>query len=101
MTVNEFLADKAAKTERALAAYIETWTGAPEPLVEAVRYSLFAGGKRLRPALALGAAEIVCASAMRARLKSVNNGCPLCRTRRLFGVIRRWTIDGMPSSLGW
>jgi len=31
----------------------------PERLVDAVRYSLFAGGKRLRPALALGAAELV------------------------------------------
>lgn len=40
-------------------AYLDTWTGAPERLREAAAYSLFAGGKRLRPALVLGAAEIV------------------------------------------
>jgi geranylgeranyl diphosphate synthase type II len=59
MTVNEFLAQKAAKTERALAARLDTWQEAPPALREAVRYSLFAGGKRVRPALALGAAEII------------------------------------------
>jgi geranylgeranyl diphosphate synthase type II len=59
MTVKKFLADKGEKTEAALALYLENWIGAPEALVEAVRYSLFGGGKKLRPALALGAAEIV------------------------------------------
>jgi len=57
--VEEFLRAKSAKTEQALEAYIDTWTDAPPALVEAIRYSLFAGGKRIRPALALGAAEIV------------------------------------------
>ena len=55
-----FLAEKAARTEAALERYVGTWAEAPPKLVEAVRYSLFAGGKRLRPALALGAAEMVC-----------------------------------------
>ncbi|MCP4646001.1 MAG: polyprenyl synthetase family protein [bacterium] len=59
MTVNEFLSGKAARTERALHGYVDMWDGIPVSLREAVEYSLFAGGKRLRPALALGAAEIV------------------------------------------
>ena len=59
MTVLDFLNDKGVKTEQALDTYLKTWTGAPELLTEAVRYSLFAGGKRLRPALALGAADII------------------------------------------
>lgn len=57
---NAFLAEKAQRTDRALELYLSTWTAAPDPLREAVRYSLFAGGKRLRPALALGACEMVC-----------------------------------------
>ncbi len=54
-----FLDEKSAKVEGALHAICESWTGAPESLRMVMEYSLFAGGKRLRPALALGAAEIV------------------------------------------
>ncbi len=57
--VKAFLAEKAGKTEAALAGHFARWNGMPERLREAMEYSLFAGGKRLRPALALGAAEIV------------------------------------------
>ncbi len=60
MDAAEFLAQKAAATERALNDYMAGWTEAPPGLTEAIRYSLFAGGKRLRPALALGACELVC-----------------------------------------
>ncbi len=56
----EYLEERARATDAALEFYLSTWEGAPETLREAIRYSLFAGGKRLRPALALGAAEIVC-----------------------------------------
>ncbi|MBI1319758.1 MAG: geranyl transferase [Candidatus Hydrogenedens sp.] len=59
MDARALLRDKAARTEAAMRAYADAWN-APEPLGDAVRYSLFAGGKRLRPALALGACEIVC-----------------------------------------
>lgn len=55
-----FLGEKAHKAERALESYLASWTAVPDPLRDAVRYSLFAGGKRLRPALALGACEMVC-----------------------------------------
>lgn len=57
---DEFLRAKSAKTNEALERYLGRWADAPPDLIEAVRYSLFAGGKRLRPALVLGAAEIVC-----------------------------------------
>jgi len=59
MAVDAFLQAKTAKTEAALRAYVDSWEGAPAALREAIAYSLFAGGKRLRPALALGAAELV------------------------------------------
>lgn len=59
MDVKAFLKVKAARTEAALDAYVSTWTGVPEVLLEATRYTLFAGGKRLRPALALTAAEVI------------------------------------------
>ena len=58
--VEDFLKEKSAKTDRALSAYVDSWAGAPRTLVDAIRYSLFAGGKRVRPALALGAAELIC-----------------------------------------
>ena len=57
--VVEFLTAKASKTEAALEHYFYAWAEVPETLREAMRYSLFAGGKRLRPALALGACDIV------------------------------------------
>lgn len=59
MTAEAFLEAKKRRVETALHDYVATWGDVPEPLGEAMRYSLFAGGKRLRPALALGAAEIV------------------------------------------
>lgn len=54
-----FLAEKSARTEAAMKAYMDGWTDVPGILRESMAYSLFAGGKRLRPALALGAAEII------------------------------------------
>lgn len=57
--VQVFLAEKAAKTESALRAYVGSWAEIAESLREAVTYTLFSKGKRLRPALALGTAEIV------------------------------------------
>lgn len=59
-SVEGFLSAKAARVEGALDAYWASCGDVPDTLREAVRYSLFAGGKRLRPALALGACEMVC-----------------------------------------
>jgi geranylgeranyl diphosphate synthase type II len=59
MNIESFLIAKGKRVEQALEERVREWTDAPEPLLAAMRYSLFAGGKRLRPALALGACEIV------------------------------------------
>ncbi len=57
---DSFLEAKALRVEAALRTIVNTWAGAPPLLVEAMAYSLFAGGKRLRPALAFGACELIC-----------------------------------------
>lgn len=57
--IRAYMREKGARTEAALEAYLNTWTNVPPVLLEAARYSLFAGGKRLRPALALAAAEVI------------------------------------------
>lgn len=59
MDIRQFLTEKAEKTEAALRTYIAEWRHAPPKLVEAISYSLLGGGKRLRPALALGACELI------------------------------------------
>lgn len=59
MSALEFLTEKGDIAERAMAAYCDSLSGVPEVLDKAIRYSLFAEGKRLRPALALGASELV------------------------------------------
>jgi geranylgeranyl pyrophosphate synthase len=47
--------------DQALQRYLPTADAAPAILCDAMRYSVMAGGKRLRPLLALGAAEAVAA----------------------------------------
>ena len=58
--IEQFLTEKAARTEAALRQQMTRYTDAPAKLREAVEYSLFAGGKRLRPALVLGASDMIC-----------------------------------------
>ncbi len=62
MNPSAFLEEKGQSTEAALRRLLENYPGVPERLREAMAYSLFAGGKRLRPALVLGAAELLGAS---------------------------------------
>lgn len=59
MSAPAFLAEKAARVNAALESCVATWENVPARLEEAIRHSLFAGGKRLRPALALSTAELV------------------------------------------
>jgi len=59
LAAERFLEAKAARTEAAMRDIVASWDGAPPRLVEAMAYSLFAGGKRLRPGLALGACEML------------------------------------------
>jgi geranylgeranyl diphosphate synthase type II len=57
-----WLADRRAEVDAALERYLPAAPACPPRVSEAMRYSLFAGGKRLRPMLALAAAEAVAAA---------------------------------------
>jgi geranylgeranyl diphosphate synthase type II len=57
--LESYLRDRAAIVERALAGCVQATDGAASRLFEAMRYSLLAGGKRLRPVLSLAACEAV------------------------------------------
>ena len=59
-----WLAVRRDAVEAALGAFIPDAAQAPAAIVEAMRYSVFAGGKRLRPMLVLAAAEAVGARAL-------------------------------------
>ncbi len=52
-----YLADRTASVNRALDQFLPSEKTKPATIHKAMRYSLFAGGKRLRPALCLAAAE--------------------------------------------
>lgn len=56
-TAPELLASASAAVDAALDRFLPPESAAPEEVHRAMRYSVFAGGKRLRPALALTAAE--------------------------------------------
>ncbi|MBM3784335.1 MAG: polyprenyl synthetase family protein [Acidobacteria bacterium] len=57
MNLKEYLAARIERVERALERWVPPETMAPETIHRAMRYSLFAGGKRIRPVLCIGAAE--------------------------------------------
>jgi geranylgeranyl diphosphate synthase type II len=55
----EYLQQRRDKVEAALDTFLPTAEAYPAILMEAMRYSVFAGGKRLRPILLMAAAEAV------------------------------------------
>ncbi|HSP44196.1 MAG TPA: farnesyl diphosphate synthase [Luteolibacter sp.] len=57
MDLISYLADRAALVDAAMSAYLPAAKARPATIHEAMRYAVFAGGKRLRPALCLAAAE--------------------------------------------
>jgi geranylgeranyl diphosphate synthase type II len=57
--LKEYLGKKREVVDTALQGYLPETQGPAADLVRAMRYSLFAGGKRLRPILCLAAAEAV------------------------------------------
>jgi geranylgeranyl diphosphate synthase type II len=59
MELKLYLKEKRVRVDRALEAFLPKQEGPAAEVVEAMRYSLFAGGKRLRPILCLAAAETV------------------------------------------
>jgi geranylgeranyl diphosphate synthase type II len=54
--LDEFIATRTAMVNRALDGFLPPGTARPATIHKAMRYSLFAGGKRMRPALCLAAA---------------------------------------------
>lgn len=57
MNLKSYLAARRATVDRALARFLPIENARPATIHKAMRYSLFAGGKRLRPILCLAAAE--------------------------------------------
>src|SRR3989454_2438306 len=55
--LQEYLTDRTTVVNRALDRFLPKATTRPATIHKAMRYSLFAGGKRMRPALCLAAAE--------------------------------------------
>src|SRR6266481_6269104 len=69
MNLKAYLRSRQTEIDRALDLYLPKANSKPATLHKAMRYSLFAGGKRLRPILCLAAAE-TCRG-------SIRNGLPL------------------------
>ena len=63
MDIQAVIQEKAALTDNALRKYLEHPQGPQEKIYEAMEYSLFAGGKRLRPVIMLLACELCGGSA--------------------------------------
>ncbi|MEN6321738.1 MAG: polyprenyl synthetase family protein [Syntrophaceae bacterium] len=59
MSLSEYLESKKKITDEALERYLPTEDNYPPVIFQAVRYSVFAGGKRLRPILCMASAEAV------------------------------------------
>lgn len=59
MNIEEYLSHKRTMVDNALDDMLPREDNEPSQLHRAMRYSLFAGGKRIRPILAMAAAEVV------------------------------------------
>jgi geranylgeranyl diphosphate synthase, type II len=59
MTLDDYLQEQQLRIDAALHRWVPTETVDPVTIHKAMRYSLFAGGKRVRPILAIAAAEAV------------------------------------------
>jgi len=59
MTLEEYTAAQQKRVDQALDRWVPAESENPATIHRAMRYSLFAGGKRLRPLLAIAAAEVV------------------------------------------
>jgi geranylgeranyl diphosphate synthase type II len=55
--IQRYLQDQKARVDVALAHYLPGEENYPQAIFQAMRYSVFAGGKRVRPILAIAAAE--------------------------------------------
>jgi geranylgeranyl diphosphate synthase, type II len=59
MTLAEYLSEQQQLVERTLDGWVPCETVPPEVIHKAMRYSLFAGGKRIRPLLSIATAQAV------------------------------------------
>ncbi len=57
MIIEKYLKDTAGRVDRALKDHLDGCIAIPERLLEAMRYAIFSGGKRLRPIILIGAAS--------------------------------------------
>ncbi len=60
MTLDQYIASQQQRIDQALHAVVPPETEQPENIHKAMRYSLFAGGKRIRPLLCVAAAQSIC-----------------------------------------
>jgi geranylgeranyl diphosphate synthase, type II len=73
--LSRYFEDRALRVERALRRWMPPSGTPPAGLHQAMRYSLFAGGKRLRPVLCLAAAELC--GGMKASRRALPAACAL------------------------
>lgn len=59
MTLKEYLAARIEVVDQALQRWVPAECVEPESIHRAIRYSLFAGGKRIRPILCMAASDVV------------------------------------------
>ena len=71
MKFDEYLAERRQRVDAALERLIPAADAPPATIHAAMRHSLFAGGKRIRPVLAIAAAEALGADAVRSREHAV------------------------------
>jgi geranylgeranyl diphosphate synthase, type II len=64
MTLDEYIATQQKRVDHALDLCVPAESVNPSTIHRAMRYSLFAGGKRIRPLLAMAAADAVCDDAI-------------------------------------
>lgn len=65
MNLLDYLEEKKAMVDKALEAYLPDTEGLADELMRAMKYSLLAGGKRLRPILCMAGAEAVGGKALK------------------------------------
>ncbi len=71
MDIESLISQLANRVDRAIVDYCDRYMIGPEKLVEAMRYSLEAGGKRIRPALVLLSAQLCGGSLDQAMIPAV------------------------------
>ena len=59
MNLREYMLDRGKRVDAALDRWVPGESVDPSTIHKAMRYSLFAGGKRIRPLLAIATAEVV------------------------------------------